>query len=164
MRSDSKWLERWKDLISGKRVLEMGCGDGKDTRILKARAGMLVSCDLNPSSDLCDISKVMVVDHKNPLPFRSSVFEVVVASLTLHYFRWMVTISIFKEISNVLTDHGILICRLNSREDINFGATGHPEIEPGLFNVHGRLKRFFERHDIEVLFKHGWKIIHLEHK
>lgn len=41
---------------------------------------------------------------------------------------------------------------------------GHPIIEEGLFNVNGKLKRFFKREDIERFFLPDWKIIDLREK
>ena len=62
------------------------------------------------------------------------------------------------EVLRVLKCGGVLICRLNSSNDINYGATGYPEIEPGLYHVKGQFKKFFTRKEIEALFGMGWQL------
>ena len=105
----------------------------------------------------------LVVDHSKQLPFRDNQFEVILASLTLHYFSWCRTQKILAELSRVLIEGGKLICRLNSAEDVNFGAKGYQEIEPGFYNVDGSSKRFFSKTDIVDLFSPDWQLSDLEH-
>ena len=57
-----------------------------------------------------------------------------------------------------------MLARFNSTEDINFGAAGHPEIEPGLFLVGSQTKRFFTQADVRRLFAQGWQVQSIEHK
>jgi SAM-dependent methyltransferase len=97
------------------------------------------------------------------LPFGSE-FDVVVASLSLHYFDWITTKNIVAEISRVLVDDGFLLCRVNSNQDINYGARGYPKLESGLFDVGGMSKRFFDKTSILDLFSGDWTFIDLEHK
>ena len=85
------------------------------------------------------------------------------ASLSLHYFPWPETVALVGCIHNVLRPSGVLLCRLNSTEDHNFGASGHPEIEPNYFLVAGEPKRFFDRAAIEKLFANGWSMLHVSH-
>ena len=87
----------------------------------------------------------------------------VVASLSLHYFPWAETQAIVTRIHAALRPGGLLLCRLNSTEDRNFGATGHPEIEPHYYLVDGEPKRFFDRPAVVALFAEGWKQLSLEH-
>ncbi len=92
------------------------------------------------------------IDHSQPLPYDDQLFDVVVASLSLHYFDWQQTRAIIAEISRVLTPNGDLICRLNSTNDTEFGATGYQQLENNYFNVKGSNKRFFDKQTIEDLF------------
>ena len=57
---------------------------------------------------------------------------------------------------------GVLLCRLNSTNDHEFGASGHAEIEPHYYMVDGEPKRFFDRAAVERLFASGWRILGLE--
>ena len=68
-----------------------------------------------------------------------------------------------ERIRSALRPGGILLCRLNSTEDHNFGASGHPEIEANFYLVEGEPKRFFNQNAVESLFATGWNILSLEH-
>lgn len=145
-----------------KNILELGCGDGQDSRVLQQYAGSLISADLSPEMNNHPLK--VKLNHGNPLPFRDHSFDVVVASLCFHYFHWQQTLEIFSEVARILRANSILICRLNSEQDTNYGAGSSEAIEPGLFRVDGQLKRFFSERDIEkVLDKKFW-IADLKHK
>ena len=67
-------------------------------------------------------------------------------------------------IRDVLAPGGLFIARFNSVRDVNFGATGHPEIEPRYHLVDGQPKRFFDRADVRGMLGHGWRIHALRHR
>lgn len=159
-KTDLKWLEAWKDNIKGKKVLELGAGDGLDSTYLRKYAGSLISTDIAASKDL----QVTFLDHSKALPFDDETFDVIVMSLSLHYFTWSNTVSIVQELNRALSTNGLLICRVNSVNDTHYGATGYPEIEPRLYKVKNKLKRFFTKEDILTLFAHGWIINNLADK
>lgn len=159
---DYRWLERWSADLEGCNVLELGCGEGIDTKFIANYAESITACDLNPSNDIGAAASVMVLDHSRDLPFRKGEFDVVIASLCLHYFNHSLTKMIVHEISRVLKDGGLLICRLNSINDVNYGATGYSEIETRLYHVERELKRFFNKYDIEDVFLSSWKLIKLK--
>ena len=100
----------------------------------------------------------MVLDHSKTLPFQDASFDVVVTSLCLHYFDLENTREVIAEITRVLTRNGRFICRVNSHRDVNYGAEGHPEIEPGLFAVHGESKRFFQEQEIKSLWSDNYDL------
>ncbi|NQZ32551.1 MAG: GNAT family N-acetyltransferase [Oceanospirillaceae bacterium] len=169
MKSDHRWLEQWQGIFKGKRVLELGCGDGRDSRILAEHVASLVACDLKVDSALAAKSvdshvQYLAVDHSKPLPFKDNEFDVVIASLSLHYFSWINTREIINELSRVIVSGGQLICRVNSHLDVNYGAQGHPELEPGWYDVKGVSKRFFQKTDIQQLFDQSWHMNNIVHK
>ena len=88
----------------------------------------------------------------------------VVASLSLHYFDWQETTALVRRIGEVLVPSGVLLCRLNSTNDRHYGASGHPQIEPNLYLVSGRRKRFFDRPAIDTLFAVGWLVRYCEER
>lgn len=166
------WLTRWLPLAAeraaGAPVLEIGCGHGDDTAVL-AGAGLRVHA-FDLSGPALAIARVRVPsasfeqrDIRAPLPAAPGSTGVVVASLSLHYFAWADTQEIVGRIHAVLRPGGLLLCRLNSTQDHNFGATGHPRIEPNFFMVDGDPKRFFDEASIATLFAEGWTQLSLEH-
>ena len=80
----------------------------------------------------------------------------------MHYFEWERTLKTVREIRRCLNDGGLLLNRLNSTKDVNFGAVGHEEIEPDLYRVNGREKRFFDSESIHQLFESGWELKSVE--
>lgn len=161
--TDYQWLDKWSSYISGKKVLELGCGSGIDTRSVSDLASSVVACDLKPGSKFPLNVEVLELDYSKPLPFKKE-FDVVIASLSLHYFDGKTTQGIVAEIARVLMVGGILLCRLNSSEDINYGARESPALETGLVNVGGTAKRFFDKSSILELFAGHWAFIELQHK
>jgi SAM-dependent methyltransferase len=146
-------------------VLELGCGGGRDTATLCAAGLSVVAADINrPSlqrvSERAQRAAVVQLDLGESLPFRTASFRAIVASLSLHYFSWERTTAAVGEIARCLRPAGLLLARFNSTEDIHHGAGVGAEIEPHLFRMGARDKRFFDQADMVRLLA-GWRIEHL---
>ena len=79
--------------------------------------------------------------------------NLVIADLSLHYFKKRKTIEIIKEIKRVLKADGYLIGRVNSIKDINYGANTGEEVEKHYYLTKDGYKRFFDEEDIRYFFK-----------
>jgi SAM-dependent methyltransferase len=164
------WLERWSSILDTarqKKILELGCGSGRDSRYLSRLGLDLIASDNSTSAlrfcgELAPQADIRLVDIREPLPFEDEQFPVIVASLCLHYFPWPKTMSIMDEIRRCLKTGGFLLVRVNSTGDIHYGAAGHPEVESGLYRVDGELKRFFDREAMERLAGEDWQVRSLE--
>jgi SAM-dependent methyltransferase len=164
-----QWLERWHGVLDNARsgnVLELGCGGGRDTRYLVERGLRVIAGDFSkPALITCyqcaPSADIRQIDIRSPLPFVDGEFPIIIASLCLHYFSWLVTMKIMEEIKRCLKTGGFLLMRVNSTGDRHFGAVGHPEVEPDLYLVNGELKRFFDREAVERLAT-GWKVHTIE--
>ena len=165
------WLERWLQLLRERAgiapVLELGCGKGDDTAILVEAGFRVVAVDRSPSA--IERARVAVpradfhsVDFRASFPPIGPGVEVIIASLSLHYFAWDETLALVERIRTTLRPRGALLCRLNSTNDHNYGASGHPRIEGNYYLVDGEPKRFFDRTSIEALFATGWRMLSLE--
>lgn len=166
------WLDRWLALIgerSAERpVLELGCGSGQDTLTLATAGFEVIALDLDPSA--CERARarvpearILCQDFRHFLPGCTASFGAVVASLSLHYFGWEETVGLVRQARNALGAGGILLCRLNSTHDHHYGASGHPEIEPGYYMVDGSPKRFFDEASLDSLFSWGWCQLSRQH-
>lgn len=162
------WLKRWLPVVAPLArqgvVLELGCGRGEDTALL-CEAGLNV-CAVDLSESWLELARGRAPkatfhcqDLRDPFPIAQT--NVVIASLSLHYFDWAQTLQIIGRIQATLTPGGILLCRLNSTRDTHFGARGHEEIEPDFYRVNGQTKRFFNEPAIRAAFD-GWKVRHIE--
>lgn len=175
MKETDRWLDRWLPLIKEKTstVLELGCNTGRDTARL-AEAGLrVVGTDISAEA-LQECARVVPAtsapvlvrhDLREPFPFADGSFDVIVASLCLHYFGWDDTCRIAGEILRCLSPGGLLLCRLNSTRDVHYGATGFQALEPNYYQVDGRYidrKRFFDRAAIDALFGAEWTHVAVE--
>lgn len=108
-------------------ILDLGCGTGNDSLYLTSHNKKVIACDYS-SVALEDVKKfipnasTLQIDFAKGLPFNDNSFDIIVADLSLHYFDSNTTIKIMKEVKRVLTAHGILLARVNSINDINYGA------------------------------------------
>ena len=165
------WLDKWLDLIRQKSgnglVLELGCGNGWDTVELLAAGCNIIAADIstkNLTECTQTVPQAMFVqfDNGQPLPFADASLNVIVASLTLHYFTWTVTMQIASELRRCLKTDGILLARFNSTNDFHYGASPiGTEIEPHFHQVGTSTKRFFDETAVQSML-HGWDIQFLE--
>lgn len=159
------WLDKHRSILEKSKdtpILDLGCGSGHDSLYLTERGYQVISCDKSEAA----ISKVrqaipagvaIIVDMLDGLPFEDKSFDIVIADLSLHYFKWEDTVRIVRDISRVLSNDGYLLCRLNSINDVNYGAGQGVPIEDHYYAVNGKTKRFFDLKQIESLFK-TWEI------
>ena len=147
-------------------ILELGCGAGRDAVVLAQAGHRVVGVDASASaieqaSARVPSGEFHCQDVRAPFPCAAT--NVVLASLSLHYFSRLETVTLVQRIHDALELSGVLLCRLNATDDVNHGARGHPEIERHYYLVNGRPKRFFDRSDVEQLFAVGWTTLHVEH-
>lgn len=159
------WLDKYEDILIKSKdipIIDLGCGSGNDSLYLSERGYEVISCDFSEEalkrlSYFIDNPVIRLFDLRDGLPFENNSARVVISDLSLHYFYWEETEKILKEIDRVLTDDGILLCRVNSIKDINYGAGKGIELEKNYYDIEGNLKRFFDKEQIEKLFL-KWKI------
>lgn len=170
MNSDP-WLQRWLPLVRERAgvlpVLELGCGRGDDTATIVAAGHRVIAIDLSASAIAEAQAKVPMAefhcqDIRAPFPAHALELGVVIASLSLHYFPWAETIALVDRVHNALRVGGVVLCRLNSTNDHNYGASGHPPIEDNYFSVRGQPKRFFSYAAVQQLFVTGWRVLATE--
>lgn len=163
------WLEKFKHLLDNSKdipIIDLGCGFGNDTLYLNERGYRVISCDycqeaLNRLKHFISEPDIKCFNMLDGLPFKEGSAKIVISDLSLHYFWWKDTKNIVNEIYRVLVSDGYLICRVNSIRDINYGAGQGIKLEHNYYDINGKLKRFFERTDIEKLFD-GWQFEYLE--
>lgn len=79
--------------VTGKRVLDAGCGHGPLMADLRERGADVVGFDLSPAmvgiarERLGSDADVRVADLSEPLPYDDDEFDVVTCSLALHYVQ-----------------------------------------------------------------------------
>lgn len=163
------WLDNYEGLLSGK-ILDLGCGNGADTKYLIDRGYDVISCDfadnaLENVKQYIANSSVLKVDMTKNLPFEGDSFGVVVADLSLHYFDSETTKKIISEIQRILKSGGVLLARVvsannfqNPIEEIGI------EIEKNYYWEGDYAKRLFDEEDIEKFFGVFSKLRHEENE
>jgi SAM-dependent methyltransferase/8-oxo-dGTP pyrophosphatase MutT (NUDIX family) len=154
------------------KVLELGAGQGQDSRYFAAHGYEVTSTDLEPSAleqsraklsdDVRDKVTIQPADLRQELPFADACFDVVYAHLSLHYFDYETTVRLFGEIQRVLKPGGVLAFFTNSTADPEYG-TGD-KLEADFFKIGGATKRYFSvatarrfarYFDVALLDNHG---------
>ncbi|HUB70571.1 MAG TPA: class I SAM-dependent methyltransferase, partial [Acidimicrobiales bacterium] len=95
------------------RVLEVGCGSGALTAWLVDQGATVTAMDVSPlmlglaRSLVGEKATLVLADLAKPLPFEDATFDVVVASLVLHYVRdWALAL---RELRRVLSQDGAVV-------------------------------------------------------
>lgn len=155
------WLDMFAKEIEecNTPIIDLGCGRGNDILYLMQKGKEVIPCDYskkaiqNIKKNFPAIKRIECFDMTKGLPFEDNFTDIIICDLSLHYFTEEITLQILNEIRRVLKPNGMLFCRVNSINDVNFGAGQGEEIEPHLYlTKDGRYKRFFDRNDIEKFF------------
>lgn len=135
---------------SGK-ILDLGAGQGQDSRYFASRGYEVVSTDLEQSAldmsrekltqDLAAKIHLQKLDLREAFPFQDRSFAVVFAHMSLHYFDELTTQQIFDEIYRVLKPGGLVACLVNAQTDPEYGQ-GKP-LGKDYYRVDDANKRFF---------------------
>lgn len=154
------WLDDYQDLLNQNKntvILDLGCGIGADTLYLIERGFKVLSCDFSESA-LASIQKYIPQSETTYLnmledfPFNDESFSIIIADLSLHYFNNDTTIHIMKEIKRILKNNGVLLARVASVNDTNFGAGIGLKLEKNFYFEGDYTKRFFDTYDIQKYF------------
>lgn len=162
------WLDKYKDILHSSKdipIIDLGCGGGNDTLYLKERRYEVISCDFSQAAlerlkHFIDNPITKHFDMQEGLPFKDKSAKVIISDLSLHYFSWEITNRVLEDIHRVLMKNGVLLCRVNSVNDTYYGANKGIEIERNYRNIDGKLKRYFDKSQLEELFK-DWEIIYM---
>ncbi len=155
-REYGSWLEGQQDvLLPGLLALDLGCGIGDDARYMMDAGLRVIGLDLSPQRVARAAARApgaffIVGNLADGLPLRSSIADLAIASLSLHYFDRRTTAAIVQDIARVLRLGAVLLCRVNvAGEKQALWGVG-VEHEPDFFEVEpGRFKRFFTEDSLE---------------
>ncbi len=163
------WLDKYDEILTSSvtvPIIDLGCGAGNDTLYLTERGYQVVSCDFSEKALIrlkyyINDFYPLCFDMKDGLPFDDNNSKVIISDLSLHYFTWEDTVRIVQDIKRVLRKDGVLLCRVNSVKDFNYGAGQGVKIEENFYLVADKQKRFFDEVTLIELFKE-WKIQYIE--
>jgi ubiquinone/menaquinone biosynthesis C-methylase UbiE len=145
-------------------LLELGCGIGADAHFFAAQGYKVTASDF--SEVVIEANRTRwkdtpitfeVVDVTHPLPYRNGAYQIVYASLSLHYFDDHTTKQIFSEIARVLGKDGVLVFSCKSTADPKYGLG--TQIGPDIFERKGHIRHFFSKHYCEELLRGSFEVL-----
>jgi SAM-dependent methyltransferase len=146
------------------RILEVGCGQGREAIKLARNGYHVVAFDLSPTAISIAQAKARAANvsidfHEGnasyPLPHKNKTFQGIFAHLSLHYFDDITTRSIFRELERVLTPGGVLYFTVRSIGD-RFYRKGE-RIDENLYCYEGHVRGFFDIDHAQRLLR-NWDI------
>lgn len=154
------WLDEYKNILDENKdneILDLGCGIGADTLYLLERGYNVLSCDfsveaLKSIENNIPNSKTLYLDMMKKFSIADKKYSLIIADLSLHYFNNETTIHIMKEIKRILKDGGVLLARVASVNDFNFGAGQGEKQENNCYFEGAYTKRFFDLEDVNKYF------------
>lgn len=154
------WLDDYIDIINenkGTEILDLGCGIGADTLYLIEKGFNVLSCDFSNEAlksirENIPNSKTKYLDMRGLFSFESESYSLIIADLSLHYFDNETTIHIMNEIKRILKTNGVLLARVASVNDFNFGAGIGKQLEKNFYFEGDYTKRFFDQNDVNKYF------------
>jgi len=190
---DSKRRHPWKEVIqfikqlpASSRILDLGCGNARHTRVLLERnfevIGLDVSYRILQTAKENELSLVknkltsLINGDARVLPFKNKVFDSIIMIAVIHHFESTEDrIGILQEIKRVLTDNGICLIstwlrthpRFQKEDLSDLVKSGKKDIQvPWTLPNGKKINRYyylFEKEELEALvLQLGFKILKSE--
>ncbi|MET8864386.1 class I SAM-dependent methyltransferase [Nonomuraea sp. NPDC004580] len=135
-------------LSPGRRILELGCGSGRDAVHLQSLGHTVTASDFSEFAVRENVHawrtsgvRFLIQDLRTPLAFPVGAFDAVYARLSLHYFSDSVTRDIFREVHRVLRPGGLILFSCRSIDDPLYGQG--EKLGPQLYRSGGQVRHFF---------------------
>ena len=163
------WLDAHaREILPGMAVLDLGCGTGTNLPALLEMDARVSAADLSGEAVALvqahfggRLQRVDCFDMCSGFPYEDASFDVVVADLSLHYFRWSDTQAILGGIGRILRSGGRLIARVHALK--NLQEVPPQQIEAHYYIVDGIPRRYFTREEIETLLS-DWKLLEMQER
>jgi SAM-dependent methyltransferase len=144
------------------RILEVGCGQGREAIAMASMGFAVDAFDLSPLAVALAAKNaedagvaITVIEHDSAelLPYFTNSFAGVFAHLSLHYFDEATTRKIFAELARVTRPGGAILFTVRSIFDRYYGLG--TRIDENLFCFDGHIRGFFDKHQIDTVLV-GW--------
>ncbi|MBI3623592.1 class I SAM-dependent methyltransferase [Candidatus Pacearchaeota archaeon] len=166
----SKFAIRCYDIMKKndlKRVLEIGCGQGRDCLFFASKNLEVTALDYSQTAINNLLEKLQknmhvnarVHDMKKPLPFDDSMFDAVYSHMFSMRFTTDELRFVFQEVKRVLKSNGFHFFSVRNHNDKFYGKG--TKIDDEIYDINGFQIRFFTTQEIENLSE-GFKILEMK--
>ncbi len=135
-----------------KSILDLGCGDGRDSIFFAKQGYEVTAVDVSPIAlqilkkkiDEENIRNINVTEQDLlKIEFPENSFDIIYTHLSLHYFLDRQTTEVFKNLHKIINQSGFLFIKCKSIEDEEFGKG--KEVEKNVFMTEENyLRHFFD--------------------
>ena len=158
------------DKYSLKNILELGCGQGRDSIYFAKLGYSIVALDLSENAIKFiektrndeNLKNLQLITHdiQKPLNFQNSKFDMVYSNLSLQFFDLSKLSNIFSNISDVMSSGSFFLFSTKKAGDkyYNFGN----KISDNAFEYKGITRFFFTKSELETLLEKNFTIISFE--
>ena len=158
------------DEYSLKNILELGCGQGRDSIYFAKLGYSIIASDISENA-IKFIEKIsndenlknlqlVVHDVQKPLNFQNSKFDMVYSNLALQFFDLYQLSEIFSNIADVMLPNSFFLFSTKKVGDkyYDFGN----KISSNAFEYKGITRFFFTKSELEILLEKNFTIISFE--
>lgn len=126
----AKELLQTYDMSKGRKLLDVGCGNGTDSLLFAEHGFDVTATDFSESGVriLLDRAKDLTLhidarlhNTEERFPWDDGSFDVIYAHLALHYFDHATTMTVFREMRRLLKVGGSLFVKCKSTKDCLYG-------------------------------------------
>lgn len=146
------WIDDYKEYLSDSGLcLDLGCGIGQYTKRFIEYGYDVISSDistiaLNKVKEFND--NIVNLDMRETLPFEDNKFDIVFASLSIHYFSDSDTKNLMSEVKRILKKDGLFIGSVNGMQRLESIKDTAKVIEHHYYFNKGEYMRLFDISDI----------------
>ena len=137
------WIDEYKEYLGNTGLcLDLGCGIGQFSRKFMEYGYKVIS------SDISNIN-VINLDMREKMPFEDDKFDVVFASLSIHYFSDSDTKKLMAEIKRILKKGGLFIGSVNGMQGLEKIKDTAKELDYHYYYNKDRYIRLFDEDDVK---------------
>lgn len=160
-------LSSYEYIKNARKMLELGCGQGRDTLLFASKGIEIEALDYSPvgierlqklasEKNLSNLH-ASVFDARNGLPFNNNEYDAVYSHMFFTMrFTWDELEAIVHEVNRVLKNNGFHFFSVRNRNDRVYGKG--IKIDENIYDYKTFQVRFFSREDVEKLAE-GFKIL-----
>jgi SAM-dependent methyltransferase len=159
-----------------RKILELGCGQGRDTLFFASKGIDVTALDFSniaiegllkhaKERNLLNNIYASIFDPRNkPIPFNNNEFDAVYSHMFFNmHFKWKQMKFMFQEIRRVLKHNGFNFFSVRNHNDKSFGKGKKIDNNYDVYDLNGFQIRFFTKQHVKTIVKgEGFEILDIK--